>query len=327
MFAYILRRIMYMLAMLVVVTIVVFVIIQLPPGDFLTSMMGAMAAAGDVMSLERMETYRIRFGLDQPFHIQYIRWVSGMLRGDWGWSFEWRRPVRELIWGRMALTVAVAGASMLFAWAIAFPLGIYSAVKQYSPGDYIATFFGFIGLATPNFMLALILMWIGFNYFGLSVGGLFSPEYMEAPWGWGKFVNLLEHIWVPMVVIGTAGMAGLMRIMRANLLDELNKPYVVTARAKGMTELRLILRYPLRLALSPFLSTVGWMLPVLVSGEAIVAVVLNLPTTGPLLLRALMAQDTFLAGSFLVLLSALTLVGTLLSDIALAYNDPRIRYQ
>jgi peptide/nickel transport system permease protein len=230
-----------------------------------------------------------------------------------------------LVWGRLALTFTISLVTLLFTWVVSFPIGIYSAVRQYSVGDYLATLIGYIGLATPNFLLALILMYIAFKYLNQSVGGLFSPEYNDAPWTWGKIVDLFQHLWIPVIIIGTAGTAGLIRIMRANLLDELHKPYVVTARAKGLSETSLILRYPVRVALNPFVSTVGWTLPVLVSGSAIVSIVLSLPTTGPLLLRALLSQDMYLAGSFILLLSTLTIIGTLISDILLAWLDPRIR--
>ncbi|MCB0086895.1 MAG: ABC transporter permease [Caldilineaceae bacterium] len=233
----------------------------------------------------------------------------------------------DLIWERLALTFMLSLSTLLVIWLIAFPIGVYSAVRQYSVGDYVATFFGFLGVATPNFLLALVLMYVAFKYFNQSVGGLFSPDYQDAAWSWGKFGDLLSHLWIPIIIIGTDGTAGLIRIMRANLLDELRKPYVVTARAKGLPEWKLLLKYPVRVALNPFISTVGWVLPGLVSGSAIVAIVLSLPTTGPLLLRALLSQDMYLAGSFLLMLSILTVIGTLLSDLLLAWLDPRIRYE
>jgi len=259
--------------------------------------------------------------------VQYWRWATGMLRGDFGQSFEWNRPVSTLIWGRLALTFVVSLFTLVFTWIVAIPIGIYSATHQYSFGDYFFTFLAFIGVAIPNFLLALVLMWVSFSYFGQSVGGLFAAEYIDAPWSWAKFTDMLTRIWIPVVVIGTAGTAGLMRTLRANLLDELSKPYVETARAKGVSERRLLYKYPVRVALIPFISTVGWMLPVLISGETITAVVLNLPTTGPLLLRALQSQDMYLAGSFIMLLSVLTVIGTLISDILLAWLDPTIRYE
>jgi peptide/nickel transport system permease protein len=259
--------------------------------------------------------------------VQYWKWISGILfRGDFGESFEWNRPVTQMIWGRLGLTFILSFSTLIFIWLIAFPVGIYSAVKKYSLGDYVFTFLGFIGLAIPNFLFALTLMYIAFSKFGLSVGGLFSPRFQEAPWSLAKAVDLLQHIWIPMVVLGLAGTANLIRTMRANLMDELKKPYVVTARAKGLAESKLLIKYPVRVALNPFISTVGWILPNLVSGSTVVSIVLNLPTTGPLLLRSLQSQDMYLAGSFILLLSTLTVIGTLLSDILLAAVDPRIRF-
>ena len=264
---------------------------------------------------------------NQPIYVQYLKWISNIItKGDFGQSFAWRTPVENLIWGRLGLTVLISVATLIFTWIIAFPVGIYSAVNKYSLGDYIATFFGFLGLAIPNFLLALVLMYIAFKYFNQSVGGLFSPEYVEAPWSFEKVLDLMSHLWIPMIILGTAGAASLIRIMRANLLDELGKPYVRTARAKGLPEWKVILKYPVRVALNPFVSTAGWLLPTLVSGSIIVATVLSLPTTGPMLLSALTTQDMYLAGAFILLLSILTMVGTLVSDILLAALDPRIRF-
>lgn len=321
-----LRRILYMIPTLFIISIISFTIIQLPPGDYLTSVVTAMTATGETIDQAALAAMEQRYGLGQPVYVQYWKWISGiLLRGDFGQSFEWNQPVNELIWGRLALTFVISLVTLLFTWVVAFPIGIFSAVRQYSIGDYIATIIGYVGLAIPNFLLALILMYVAFKYLNQSVGGLFSPEYGDAALSWAKVWDLFKHLWIPVVIIGTAGTAGLIRIMRANLLDELHKPYVVTARAKGMTENRLLLKYPVRVALNPFVSTVGWTLPALVSGEAIVSIVLSLPTTGPLLLRALLSQDMYLAGSFIMLLSFLTVVGTLISDILLAWLDPRIR--
>jgi peptide/nickel transport system permease protein len=326
--AYILRRLLLMIPTLIAISVVSFIIIQLPPGDFLDSMLAEMEAQGGKMDEEQVAAIRARYGLDQPVWVQYFDWIGGILmRGDFGMSFEWNRPVSELLWERLGLTVAVAFSALIATWLIAFPIGIYSAVRKYSVGDYVFTAFGMIGLATPSFLVALILMYVAFAYFGQSVGGLFSPEYRDAPWSWGKFVDLLAHIWIPLLVIATNGTAGLIRILRANLLDELDKPYVVTARAKGLTETRLLVKYPIRAALNPFVSSLGYVLVGIVSGEAIISVVLNLPTTGPLLLQALKAQDMYLAASFILMLSVLTVIGTLLSDILLAVLDPRIRYR
>lgn len=327
MLQYILKRILYMIPTLVLISVVSFIIIQLPPGDFLTSYIAQLSQTGETVDEATIAALKKRYGLDQPYYIQYFMWVKGMFQGDFGQSFEWNRPVSQLIWERLGLTVAVSIFTMLFSWALSFPIGMYSATHQYSIGDYFATFIGYIGLATPNFMIALILMWIAYSVFGASVGGLFSPQYVEAPWSWGKFLDLLNHLWIPAIVIGMGGTAGLIRTLRANLLDELHKPYVVTARAKGVPERRLLWRYPLRMAIIPWISTVGWTLPGIVSGETIVAVVLSLPTTGPLLLRALQSQDMYLAGSFIMFLSFLTVIGTLISDILLGWVDPRIRYE
>ena len=327
MLGYTVKRFLYMIPTLIAISFVSFFIIQLPPGDFLTTMVARMEEQGESFDRSQVAALEERYGLDQPFPVQYWKWISGIVfRGDFGQSFNYRQPVNLLIWDRIGLTFILSLSTLLFIWALAFPIGIYSAVRKYSVGDYIATFFGFIGLATPNFLVALILMYISFRYFGQSVGGLFSPEYSNAPWSWAKLGDLLAHLWIPMIVLGTAGTAGLIRIMRANLLDELNSPYVTTARTKGMSELGLLLKYPVRLALNPFVSTIGYVLPELVSGATIVSIVLSLPTTGPMLLEALLAQDMYLAGAFIMLLSALTVIGTLLSDLLLAGLDPRIRY-
>lgn len=328
MIAYIIRRILYVIPTLFVISIVAFVIIQLPPGDYLSSYVAQLRQEGGEVSQARLEILERRYGLDQPAHVQYGKWMSGiLLRGDFGYSFEWSRPVGEMIWGRLGLTLIVAVSSMIFTWVIAFAIGLYSATHQYSVGDYIATFFGFVGLATPNFMLALILMWIAYSQFGITAVGLFASEYAGEPWSLGKFVSMLQRIWLPVVVVGTASTAGLIRILRANLLDELGKLYVVTARSKGLSGYRLVFKYPLRIALIPFVSTAGWTLARLISGTVITAVVLGLPTTGPLLLRSLQSQDMYLAGSFILLLSVLTVIGTLISDLLLATLDPRIRYE
>ncbi|HEX7040978.1 MAG TPA: ABC transporter permease [Trueperaceae bacterium] len=328
MLAYFVRRLLYMIPTLLAISVVSFFIIQLPPGDYLSTLVANLAAQGDQVDSARLIALRERYGLDQPVWVQYWKWVSGIvLRGDFGHSFEWNRPVSQLIWQRLGLTFVLSLSTLVFTWAISLPTGVFSAVRKYSIGDYVATFLGFIGLAIPNFLLALVLMYVAFKFFNQSVGGLFSPQFVDAPWSLAKVRDLLAHLWVPMVVIGTSGTASLIRIMRANLLDELHKPYVETARAKGLPEGRLLVKYPVRVALNPFVSTVGWVLPSLVSGEAIVAIVLSLPTTGPLLLRALDSQDMYLAGSFIMMLSVLTVVGTFVSDLLLAWLDPRIRYR
>jgi peptide/nickel transport system permease protein len=327
MIQYATRRVAFMVLTLLLISILSFVIIQLPPGDFLTAYIERMEEAGLQRDQATIDGLIKRYGLDQPMHMQYLKWMGGIFHGDFGQSFLMNRPVRELIGERLALTVAVSAAAMIFQWLVAVPIGIYSAVRQYSPGDYVFTFVGFIGLAVPNFMIALILVWLAYLIFGMNLGGLFSVEYADAPWNWAKVMDMLKHLWLPMIVLGTAGTAGLIRILRANLLDELRKPYVTTARAKGLTERRTVLKYPVRVAMNPFVSTIGWSLPALVSGSTIVSIVLSLPTTGPLLYSALMMQDMYLAGSFILMVSSLTVIGTFLSDILLAYIDPRIRFE
>lgn len=327
MLAYLLRRLGYMVVTLFFISILTFVIIQLPPGDYLSSMVAGMSAEGVQVNQAFVEGMRERYGLGEPFFIQYWKWISNIIfRGDFGQSFEWSRPVQTLIYERMGLTLVLSISTLLFIWAIAFPIGIYSAIKKNSIGAHLATFIGFIGLAIPNFLIALVFMYISFRYLGQTVGGLFSPEFENADWSLAKVGDLVSHLWIPVIVLGMAGTASLIRIMRANLLDELNKPYVVTQRAMGHPEHVLLMKYPVRVALNPFVSTVGWVLPGLVSGATITAIVLNLPTSGPMLLRSLLTQDMYLAGSFILLLSVLTVIGTLISDILLAWLDPRIRY-
>lgn len=317
-----------MIPTLLAVSVVAFAIIQLPPGDYLTTLMADWASQGGAVEAGTLDALRDRFGLDQPIYVQYWKWISGIvLHGDFGVSFEHNKPVSEIIWGRLGYTFLISGMTLVFIWVMAIPIGIYSAVRQYSIGDYIATLFGFIGLAIPSFLLALVLMYVTAVVFEASVGGIFSMEYAGAPWSVAKFIDFLKHVWMPILVVGMAGLASLIRVIRANLLDELHKPYVVTARAKGLPEWRLILKYPVRIALNPLISTIGWILPSLVSGEIIVSVVLSLPTSGPILLRSLMAQDMYLAGSIILMVSTMTIIGTLISDILLALVDPRIRYQ
>lgn len=325
MLRYLVHRLLLMIPTLLAISILTFVIIQLPPGNYLDTLISELRAAGESADLQKVEFLRKQYGLDQPVWLQYWIWLKGLLHGDLGYSFEYDRPVTAIIGERLALTFVVSFGAILFTWLVAFPIGVYSATHQYSWGDHGLTFLGFLGLASPNFLLALVLMFVSFTYFGISVGGLFSPDLAEAPWGWAKVVDLLEHLWIPVVVIGTAGTAGMIRRLRANLLDELKKQYVVTARAKGVPPGRLLVKYPLRIALNPFISDIGNLLPEVVSGSIIVSIVLSLPTTGPMLLRALRTQDMYLAGSFLMLLALLTVVGVFLSDLALAALDPRIR--
>jgi peptide/nickel transport system permease protein len=327
MLAFILRRTLMVVPTLVAVSFIAFVILQLPPGDFLDSYIAQLRSQGEVVDENAILELRTRYGLDQPMLVQYWNWISGIvLRGDFGMSFEWKRPVSELIWERLGYSAALSVAALLVTWIIAFPIGVYSALRKYTWGDYALNIVGLFGIATPSFLVALVLMYVAFTQFGMSVGGLFSPEYRDAPWGWAKFGDLLAHAWIPLLVIATNGTASLIRVLRANLLDELNKPYVVTARARGAHEAALTLKYPVRVALNPFVSTLGWVLVSIVSGEAIISIVLNLPTTGPLLLQALKAQDMYLAASFILMLSVLTVIGTLVSDILLVWLDPRIRH-
>src|SRR5512145_2945854 len=326
--SYIIRRILAMIPTLFLASIVAFVIIQLPPGDFATAYVSGLAANGSIVSEEALESLRQDYGLNEPVLIQYFKWIGGILtRGDYGISFEHREPVSALIWERIWLTMWLSLCSVLLTWMIAFPIGIYSAVKQYSAGDYIFTLIGFIGVSVPAFLIALLLMYIQFKYFGKTTSGLFSSEFINAAWSWARVKDLLAHLWLPALILGLSGTAELIRILRANLLDELRKPYVITARAKGLHEWKVILKYPVRLALNPFVSTLGWILPGLISGSIILSQVMNLPTTGPLLLRSLQSQDMYLAGSMILILSVATVIGTFVSNILLALLDPRIRYQ
>ena len=328
MLLYIVRRILFMIPTLAAISILSFAIIQLPPGDFLTSYAAQLAQEGDLVDEEELEALAQRYGLGQPVYVQYWKWIKGIAtKGDWGQSMEWQKPVAELIWERLALTVVLSMSALLVSWFIAIPIGVYSATNQYSILDYSMTAFSFIGLGVPGFLLALIILYLAHSQLDMNVGGLFSEEYMLAPWSWAKIMDMLAHIWVPMFIVAISSTAGNIRITRANLLDELNKPYVETARAKGVKETKLIWKYPVRVAMNPFFSTVGWSLASLISGTTLVAMVLSLQTTGPMLLRSLTAQDMYLAGTFLFMLSTLTIIGTLISDVLLAIVDPRIRLE
>ena len=327
MVAFLVRRLLLALFTVWAVSVLSFVIIQLPPGDYVTSYIAAQSSSGSVVSEEQAQNLRKLYGLDQPEYVQYFRWVVQVVQGNFGQSMEWGRPVSEVIGDRLGLTMVVSIGALVFTWLLALPIGIYSAVRQYSAGDYIVTFIGFIGLAVPSFMIALLVLYFGFKYFNLNVGGLFSTEYAQAPWSLGKVWDLLKHLPIPALILGLSGMAQGIRIMRANLLDELRKPYVMTARARGLHPTRVILKYPVRVALNPFASTIGYTLPYIVSGSIIVSLVLSLPTVGPVLLKALVAQDMFLAGTIVLLLGVLTVLGTLLSDVILVLIDPRIRLE
>ena len=327
MVSYLVRRVIYMILLLVMLSFVSFVLIELPPGDALSTMMQEMRASGRSVSAEDIRYLEELYGLNRPFLLRYGRWFFNLLQGDMGQSLIHGMPVKRLISERYWLTVTISFASLLFVFAVAVPIGIYSATHQYAPSDYVFTVFGFIGLATPNFLLALLLQFAIYRWTNWSVGGLFSPEYALAPWSLGKVVDLFKHLPLPLIVIGSAGTAGMIRVLRATLLDELPKQYVVTARTKGVAETRLLFKYPVRIAVNPIVSGIGGVLPTLVSGEAITAMVLSLPTIGPLLLNALLGQDMYLAGSIVMLVSALGLIGTLLSDILLVIVDPRIKFE
>jgi|SRR5690625_122013 len=323
----VIKRLLLLPLLLFIFSVVAFLLIQAPPGDFLTSYVAELSAGGSSIDQAQIEALRQTYGLDQPLHVQYWRWISNVVRGDLGISLEWRRPNAELIGERLILTLALSISSLLFTWVVAIPIGILSATRQYSFLDYFFTVFNYFGLAIPNFLLALVLMWGAFQYFGLSVTGLFSSEYVSAPWSFARVVDLLKHLWLPMIILGAAGTAQIARIVRANLLDELRKPYAEMARAKGLAEWKLVLKYPTRIAISPVISSLGWYLPQLFSGGLVVAVVMNLPTMGPLLLRALVGQDMYLAGTIILIYCALTVIGTLISDLLLAALDPRIRME
>tara|TARA_B110000208_G_scaffold188158_1_gene247326 strand:- start:1313 stop:2278 length:966 start_codon:yes stop_codon:yes gene_type:complete len=310
---------------LVVISALVFIIIQLPPGDYLTTYIEELKAQGEVVDPKKITFLRSQYGLDQPMTTQYFVWLTGMLQGDFGYSFEYDLPVTDVVGDRMWLSMILNFATVLFVYMMSFPIGVYSATHQYSWGDHGLTFIGFLGLATPNFLLALILLYFANVWFGTSIGGLMEPEFIDQPWTWGKIKSVLAHLWVPVVVIGTSGTAGMIRRLRANLLDELQKQYVVTGRAKGLGELRLLIKYPMRMALNPFIADIGSLLPQVVSGSVIVSAVMSLPTTGPMLLSALQSQDMYLAGSFLMFLAVLTVIGMFVSDVLLAMLDPRIR--
>ena len=327
MLSYTIRRILTMIPTLIAISIIVFIIIQLPPGDYLETYIAELQSQGEAVDPGKIEALRAQYGLDRPIYEQYLVWFFGLLQGDLGYSFEYQLPVNQVVGDSLWLTVVVSFATIVFTWVVAFPIGVYSAVRQYSLGDYFVTFIGFLGLATPNFLLALILLYLANVWFGTSIGGLMDQEFIDQPMSWGKLVSILEHLWIPVIVIGTSGTAGMIRRLRANLLDELQKQYVVTARAKGLPAGRALIKYPLRMSLNPFIADIGSLLPQIVSGAAIVSIVLGLQTTGPILVRALQSQDMYLAGSFLMFLALLTVIGVFLSDLALAWLDPRIRLE
>ena len=325
MLRYLAHRFLIMIPTLLAISLIVFMIIQLPPGDYLKSYVAELQSRGEAVDVDKIAFLRQQYGFDRPILEQYFFWLVGMLQGDFGYSFEYGLPVTDVVGDRLWLTMLVSFTTIAFIWVVSFPIGVYSATHQYSWGDHSLTFLGFLGLATPNFLLALVLLYIANVEFGTSIGGLMDSEYIDQPWSWGKIGSVLEHLWIPVVVIGTSGTAGMIRRLRANLLDELQKQYVVTGRAKGLPSFRLLVKYPLRMAINPFIADIGSLLPEVISGAAIVSVVLSLPTTGRMLLSALQSQDMYLAGSFLMFLAMLTVIGVLISDLLLAVLDPRIR--
>ena len=316
-----------MVPTLLAISVIVFTIIQLPPGDYLETYIAELESQGEAVDQQKIEALRAQYGLDRPFHVQYFYWVLGLLQGDMGYSFEYQLPVNDVVGDRLLLSFVLSFSTILFIYVVSFPIGIYSAVRQYSVGDYTFTFLGFLGLATPNFLLALVLLYLANVYFGTSIGGLMDERYIDQPWSLEKVGSVLQHLLVPVIVIGTSGTAGMIRRLRANLLDELQRQYVVTGRAKGLTPVKLLVKYPLRLAINPFIADIGSLLPQVISSAALVSIVMNLPTTGPMLVDALKSQDMYLAGSFLMFLALLTVIGVFLSDLALAVLDPRIRLE
>jgi peptide/nickel transport system permease protein len=327
MLSYIVHRLMIMIPTLLAISLVIFIIIQLPPGDYFSAYIAELQSQGEAADLQKINFLREQYGFDKPMWQQYLYWVAGLLHGDLGYSFEFNMPVSQVVGDRLFLTFVVCFCSIIFTYVVAFPIGVYSATHQYSWADHSLTLLGFLGLATPNFLLALVLLYLANLWFGISIGGLMDEQYLGKPWSWDKAVSIVQHLLVPTIVIGASGTAAMIRRLRANLLDELQKQYVTTARAKGLPPLRALMKYPLRMALNPFISDIGSILPHLVSSAAVVSVVMNLPTTGPMLLQALRSQDMYLAGSFLMFLAFLTVVGMFISDLALAALDPRIRLQ
>jgi peptide/nickel transport system permease protein len=327
MLTYIVHRILIMIPTLIAISIVIFTIINLPPGDYFSTYIAELQSSGEAADLAKINFLKAQYGFDRPLWEQYIFWAGGLLHGDMGYSFAYNLPVNKVVGDRLLMTFIVSLSTILFTYIVAFPIGVYSATHQYSWSDHLLTLLGFLGLATPSFLLALVLLYLANVYFGISIGGLMDPKYVDQPWSFGKVASVAAHLWIPVVVIGTAGTASMIRRLRANLLDELQKQYVVTARAKGLHPLKLLFKYPLRMALNPFISDIGSLLPHVISGAAIVSVVMSLPTTGPMLLDALRSQDMYLAGSFLMFMAFLTVIGVFISDLALAVLDPRIRLQ
>lgn len=327
MLVYIIRRLLMLIPILLLVSFIAFFVIELPPGDWVTTYVSQLRTSGIELSSQEAQRLSQLYGFDQPTYVRYFKWVQGIvLRGDFGWSFQWGKPVGEVIAERLPITLTISLMALVFSWLVAIPIGIYSATHQYSAIDYLATFIGFIGLATPGFLLAMILAWAANQYLGFSALGLNSNEFLDKPWSFAKAIDTLQHMILPLIIIGMASAGSTIRVLRGNLLDELKKQYVVTARAKGLSELQLLFKYPVRLALNPVFSTIGWLLPSIFAGEVLISIVLSVPSIGPLLLRSTLAQDMYLTGSIVLILSALTIVGSLISDIYLAWADPRIRY-
>jgi peptide/nickel transport system permease protein len=327
MLGYLVHRILIMIPTLIAISVVIFTIINLPPGDYFSTYIAELQSSGEAADLAKIHFLQVQYGFDRPLWEQYLYWVAGLLQGDMGYSFAYNLPVKDVVGDRLLMTFIVSFATIIFTYVVAFPIGVYSATHQYSWSDHALTLLGFLGLAIPSFLLALVLLYLANVYLGISIGGLMDPQFVDQPWTWQKVLSVLAHIWIPVIVIGTAGTASMIRRLRANLLDELQKQYVVTARAKGLPPIRTLLKYPLRMALNPFISDIGSLLPHVISGAAIVSVVMSLPTTGPMLLEALRSQDMYLAGSFLMFMSFLTVIGVFISDLALAMLDPRIRLQ
>ena len=325
MFHLITRRIAALLVTLFLISIIAFIIIQLPPGDFVDAYAGKKTQGGVIITQDELDVMRVRLGMDKPLYQQYLKWIGSVIGGDLGFSWEYHRPVKDVIGERLPLTLVMVFATLVFTYMVAIPIGIYSAVRQYSVGDHIATLLGYLGLATPGFLFALVLLYLGQKWFGMNVGGLFSPEFEDAAWSWAKFADVLSHLWVPVIVLGMAGTAFQLRTMRATLLDELNKMYVTAARAGGIPEFNLLIKYPVRMALNPIVATLGWELSKVISGAPIISIVLSLPTIGPLYVNALLNQDMYLAGALILIYCILVIVGTFISDILLMILDPRIR--
>jgi len=327
MLGYLVHRILIMIPTLIAISVVIFTIINLPPGDYFSTYIAELQSSGEAADLAKIHFLQVQYGFDRPLWEQYLYWVAGLLQGDMGYSFAYNLPVKDVVGDRLLMTFIVSFTTIIFTYVVAFPIGVYSATHQYSWSDHALTLLGFLGLAIPSFLLALVLLYLANVYLGISIGGLMDPQFVDQPWTWQKVLSVLAHIWIPVIVIGTAGTASMIRRLRANLLDELQKQYVVTARAKGLPPIRTLFKYPLRMALNPFISDIGSLLPHVISGAAIVSVVMSLPTTGPMLLEALRSQDMYLAGSFLMFMSFLTVIGVFISDLALAMLDPRIRLQ